>query len=121
MTLFLLSLAGISGTVGFMAKFTLFLAAVHAGFVPLVIIAVLATVVSVYYYLRIPVLMYMRDPGDEKPRMTISTGEGFVLGVCALAVVFLGLFPNHALIPLVGEFQVLDWSRESVRLLFGPG
>jgi NADH-quinone oxidoreductase subunit N len=121
MTLFLLSLAGIPGTVGFMAKFTLFLAAVHAGFVPLVVIAVLATLVSVYYYLRIPVLMYMRDPGDEKPRMAISTAEGFVLGVCALAVVFLGLFPNHAMLPLLGEFQVLDWSRDSVQLLFGAG
>jgi NADH-quinone oxidoreductase subunit N len=121
MTLFLLSLAGIPGTVGFMGKFTLFLAAVHAGYVPLVVLAVLASVVSIYYYLRIPVLMYMRDPGDEKPRMAISTGEGFVLGVCALGVLFLGLFPNHALLPLVGEFQVLDWSRESVRLLFGAG
>ena len=121
MTLFLLSLAGIPGTVGFMGKFTLFLAAVHSGFVGLVILAVLMSAVSVYYYLRIPVLMYMREPGDEKPRMAISTGEGFVLGLCALAVVFLGLFPNDAMLPLVGEFQVLDWSRDSVRLLFGSG
>jgi len=121
MTLFLLSLAGIPGTVGFMGKFTLFLAAVHAGYVGLVILAVLMSAVSVYYYLRIPVLMYMREPGDEKPRMAISTGEGFVLGLCALAVVFLGLFPNDAWLPLVGPFQVLDWSRDSVRLLFGTG
>jgi len=121
MTLFLLSLAGIPGTVGFMAKFTLFLAAVDSGHVVLVILAVLMSAVSVYYYLRIPVLMYMREPGDEKPRMEISSGEGFVLVVCAVAVVFLGLFPNHAMLPLVGEFHVLDWSRESVRLLFGAG
>ena len=85
------------------------------------ILAVLMSAVSVYYYLRIPVLMYMREPGDEKPRMATSTGEGFVLGLCALAVVFLGLFPNDAWLPLVGPFQVLDWSRESVRLLFGAG
>ena len=121
MTLFLLSLAGIPGTVGFMAKFTLFVAAVQAGQVVLVILAVLMSAVSVYYYLRIPVLMYMREPGEERPRMEISSGEGLALVVCAIAVVFLGLFPNQALLPLVGEFHVLDWSRESVSLLFGAG
>jgi len=121
MTLFLLSLAGIPGTVGFIAKFTIFAAAVHADIIWLTILGVLMSAVSVYYYLRIPVLMYMREPGDEKPRMEISTGEGFVLVVCAIAVVFLGLFPNHAMLPLVGEFRVLDWSRESVSLLFGAG
>jgi NADH-quinone oxidoreductase subunit N len=121
MTLFMLALAGIPGTVGFVAKFNVFAAAVRSDQIWLTILAVLMSAVSVYYYLRIPVLMYMREPGDEKPRMAISSGEGFVLGLCALAVVFLGLFPNHALLPLVGEFQVLDWSRESVRLLFGAG
>jgi NADH-quinone oxidoreductase subunit N len=118
MTLFMLSLAGIPGTVGFIAKFTVFSAAVRADFIWLTILAVLTSVVSVYYYLRIPVLMYMREPGDEKPRMEISSGEAVVLVVCALAVLFLGIFPNHALLPLVGDVQVLDWSRDSVRLLF---
>jgi NADH-quinone oxidoreductase subunit N len=121
MTLFLLSLTGIPGTVGFIAKFTIFAAAVRADFVWLTILAVLMSAVSVYYYLRIPVLMYMREPIDERPRMAISSGEGFVLGLCAVAVVFLGLFPNQVVLPLMGEFQVLDWSRESVRLLFGAG
>jgi len=121
MTLFMLSLAGIPGTVGFIAKFAVFAAAVRADIIWLTILGVLMSAVSVYYYLRIPVLMYMREPGDEKPRMQISSGEGFVLVVCALAVLFLGLFPNHAQLPLMGEFHVLDWSRESVRLLFGAG
>ena len=121
MTLYLLSLTGIPGTVGFIAKFTIFSAAVRADFIWLTIIAVLMSAVSVYYYLRIPVLMYMREPIDERPRMAISVGEGFVLGLCALAVVFLGLFPNQVVLPLWGEFQVLDWSRDSVRLLFGAG
>jgi NADH-quinone oxidoreductase subunit N len=121
MTLFLLSLTGIPGTVGFIAKFTIFAAAVRADFVGLTILAVLMSAVSVYYYLRIPVLMYMREPIDEKPRMAISSGELFVLGLCAVAVLFLGLFPNQVVLPLWGEFQVLDWSRDSVRLLFGAG
>jgi hypothetical protein len=53
--------------------------------------------------------------------MAISSGELFVLGLCAVAVLFLGLFPNQVVLPLWGEFQVLDWSRDSVRLLFGAG
>jgi NADH-quinone oxidoreductase subunit N len=120
MTLFMLALAGIPGTVGFFAKFTLFAAAVRADFIWLTIVAVLTSVVSVFYYLRIPVLMYMREPGDEKPRMQISSGEGLVLVLCAAVVVFLGIFPNQAL-PIVGDLHVLDWSRDSIRMLFGAG
>ena len=76
------------------------------------------SVVSVYYYLRIPVLMYMSEPSEEAPRLEISSGEGLVLGVCAFAVLFLGLFPNHDVLPIVGPIHVLDWARESVQLLF---
>ena len=118
MTLFLVSLAGIPGTAGFIGKLQVFVAAVREGYVGLTIIAVLTSLVSVYYYLRIPVLMYMREPGDEKPRLAISTPEGLVLVLCAAFVVFLGVFPNQTL-PVFGDFPVLDWSRDAVRLLFG--
>jgi NADH-quinone oxidoreductase subunit N len=118
MTLFLLALAGIPPTVGFFAKFSIFLAAVNAGQVPLAILGVLMSVVSVYYYLRIPVLMYMRDPGEEGVRMETSTGEMLVLGVCAVAVLFLGIFPNEGALPLLGPLPVMDWARQSVQLLF---
>ncbi len=114
MTLFMISLAGIPGTAGFMAKLTIFASAVNAGLVPLAILGVLMSVVSVYYYLRIPVLMYMREPGEEAPRAELKTGEGVVLGVCAVAVVWLGLVR----IPLLGAVPMLDWARESVALLF---
>jgi NADH-quinone oxidoreductase subunit N len=117
MTLFLVALAGIPPTAGFFAKFTIFLAAVKAGQVPLAIIGVLMSVVSVYYYLRIPVLMYMRDPGEEAPRMETSTGEVLVLSICAFAVLLLGLFPNEGSLPLLGQLQFMDWARDSVRLL----
>jgi NADH-quinone oxidoreductase subunit N len=118
MTLFMISLAGIPGTAGFMGKILIFSAAVNAGQVPLAILGVLMSVVSVYYYLRVPVLMYMRDPTGESPRMQIASGEALVLAVCAFAVVYLGLFPNGSL-PLVGEMHVLDWARDSVQHLFG--
>lgn len=112
MTLFMISLAGIPGTVGFMAKFTIFAAAVQAGHVGLVILAVLTSVVSIYYYLRLPVLMYMNEPSEATGRGNeVSTGESLVLGVSAAAVVLLGIFPNHWL-------PSLDWARASVAMLF---
>ena len=120
MTVFLVSLAGIPGTVGFIGKFTVFAAATRAGEVPLVIVGVLMSVVSLYYYLRVPVLMYMREPGEEEPRMQISTGEGLVLCVCAFGVLFLGIFPNEGWLPFIGPVgpPLLDWARESVSYFF---
>ncbi len=117
MTLFMISLIGIPGTAGFMAKLTIFASAVNAGLVPLAILGVLMSVVSVYYYLRIPVLMYMHEPGEEAPRAELKTGEGVVLGVCAVAVVWLGLVR----VPLLPALPMLDWARESVALLFAAG
>ncbi len=119
MTLFMLSLAGIPGTAGFLGKFGIFMAAVNAGELWLLIIGVLMSVVSVYYYLRIPVFMYMSEPGDEPHRMEISSGEGAVLIFCALAVIALGLFPNSVPTLLFGDVDVLDWARRSVGMFFG--
>jgi NADH-quinone oxidoreductase subunit N len=112
MTLFMISLAGIPGTVGFMAKFMIFAAAVHAGWVGLVVLAVVTSVISVYYYLRLPVLMYMSEPAEAPSRADeVSTGESLVLGACAVAVVLFGIFPNSWL-------PSLDWARASVATLF---
>jgi len=65
MTVFMLSLGGIPPTAGFMGKVYVFGVAVDAGLVPLVIVGVLNSVVSIYYYLRITVAMYMREPQGE--------------------------------------------------------
>src|SRR4026209_1339809 len=83
MTLFMIAPAGIPGTAGFTGKFLIFKSAVDAGQVPLAILGVLMSVVSVYYYLRVPVLMYMREPSDEAPRLGLDSGEIAVLTVCA--------------------------------------
>ena len=117
MTLFMLALAGIPGTGGFMAKFALFGAAVEAGQVNIIIIAVLASLVSVFYYLRLPVAMYMREPGEEKPRAELSSGEWAVLAICAVAVILLGIFPNNESGDFLSWLRALDWSRESIALL----
>jgi NADH-quinone oxidoreductase subunit N len=119
MALFMLSLAGIPGTAGFLGKFKIFMAAVDSGDIWLLIIGVLMSVVSVYYYLRIPVLMYMREAGNESHRTEISSGEGLVLVFCALAVLSLGLFPNHVPTLFFGDLDVLDWARRSVGMFFG--
>ena len=111
MTLFLLSLAGIPGTAGFIAKWMIFSAAVEAGLLPLAIVGVLMSVVSVYYYLRIPVLMYMREPGSETYPQDLATGEFLVLALCGFAILYLGIFPNSP------EFPLIDWARESIQQL----
>jgi NADH-quinone oxidoreductase subunit N len=116
MTVFLLSLAGIPGTAGFIAKFNVFLAAVERGMIGLAIVLVLTSVVSVFYYLRIPVAMYMREPGIQQPRLRIDSAEALALLLCAAAVLFFGFFPNdgaHAL-------PLLDWARASVAALHVP-
>src|SRR5204862_271825 len=66
MTLFLLSLAGIPPTAGFIAKVDVFGAAVRAGHWPLVLIAVLGSVVATFFYLRVVVVMYMQAPVEEE-------------------------------------------------------
>jgi NADH-quinone oxidoreductase subunit N len=122
MTLFLVALTGIPPTAGFFAKFMIFMAAVNAGHVPLAIIGVLMSVISVYYYLRIPVLMYMREPGEEAHRPGTSSGEILVLIICAIAVLFLGIFPNGGRIPLIDlQLPVVEWTRAAVQLLFPSG
>ncbi|MGH7731037.1 MAG: NADH-quinone oxidoreductase subunit N [Candidatus Eiseniibacteriota bacterium] len=65
MTVFMLSLGGIPPTAGFMGKVYVFGVAVDAGLVPLVIVGVLNSALSIYYYLRITVVMYMREPQGE--------------------------------------------------------
>jgi len=118
MVLFMLSLAGIPGTGGFIAKFNLFAAAVQADQVPLVILAVVTSLISVFYYLRLPVVMFMREPSDEPIRMATSSGEGFALLVCAAMVLVLGFFPSEG--PgflLLDHLRVLHWAHDSVALL----
>jgi len=97
---FLLSLAGFPPTAGFLAKFYVFSAAVRMGLVPLVVIAVLASLVSVFYYLRIVVFMYMREPSAEREAVLIDQENPallLVLFFCLYGVLQLGIFPGNIL------------------------
>lgn len=98
LSIFLLSLAGFPPTAGFLAKFYVFSAAVRAGLIPLVIIGVLASLVSVFYYLRIVVYMYMREPGREVDIEVDNPALFLVLFLCLYGVLQLGIFPGNILI-----------------------
>jgi NADH-quinone oxidoreductase subunit N len=108
MTLFLLSLAGIPPTAGFIAKVGVFAAALSAGHWDLVLIGVLASVAAAYFYIRVIVLMYMQAPADE-PVAERPTGlAGPVLAVAAAATLALGVFPG-LIVDVIREAAVLTW------------
>ena len=94
-TLFLLGLAGIPPTAGFVGKLYLFRAAVDAGFVPLVIVALLASVVSVYYYLRPVVVMYMTEPEGAPIRLTRSGAAVAAFLLVAFLTLWWGVRPGE--------------------------
>jgi NADH-quinone oxidoreductase subunit N len=97
MTLFMLSLGGIPPTVGFMGKFYLFNAAMASGYYWLVIIAVLNSVVSMYYYLRVITTIYRTEPTRDLRPLAPSTACGVALAISATATLALGLFPGTPL------------------------
>ena len=92
-----MSLMGIPITGGFFAKFYVLSAALHANLVGLTIIAVLNSAVGAYYYLRIIVMMYMRDPRAEVPVTPVPAAAGLAIAVCVLATLYLGVFPGRVL------------------------
>ena len=101
MTVFLLSLAGFPPTAGFMGKFYVFSSAVKSGFVGLVIIGVLNSLISVYYYLRVVVLMFMHPPKTETETETekihLAFGAALVLLISTWFVLQMGIFPQRLL------------------------
>jgi NADH-quinone oxidoreductase subunit N len=93
MFLFLLSLTGIPPTAGFAAKFTVILSAVTAGHVGLAILAVVCSVISAFFYLRVAVFMYMNDPKGAPPGRFPATVAA-ALAVAAMATIVGGVFPG---------------------------
>jgi len=91
----LVSLAGFPPTGGFLAKFYVFSAAVRAGHLILALVGVLTSLVSVYYYLRIVVVMFMKEPDQEPAVDTENPAVYLVLLICLYAVLQLGLFPGN--------------------------
>jgi NADH-quinone oxidoreductase subunit N len=94
MAILMFSMAGIPFFVGFFAKFAVLLAAVAAGHVTVVVIAVMFSLVGAYYYLRVVKLMYFDKPVDNSP-IEAGIDMRFLLSVNGLAVALLGIFPDQ--------------------------
>jgi NADH-quinone oxidoreductase subunit N len=98
-SLFLVSLAGLPPTAGFFGKWFVFRAAIDSGFYLLTVIAFLNSVIGVYYYLRVMVFMYMREPAAGAPVAT-PMRSGYVtaaLLLSAILVLLLGIVPSQSL------------------------
>jgi NADH-quinone oxidoreductase subunit N len=97
LTIFLLSLIGIPITGGFFAKLYVFSAALQANLVGLVIIGVMNSAIAAYYYVRLIVAMYMREPRGEVPVRPIPAGLGTALAISLAATIYLGVLPGRVL------------------------
>src|SRR5271169_4013891 len=110
LTIFLLSLIGIPITGGFFAKFYVFSAAVNANLIWLTIIGVVNGGVGAYYYLRIIVMMYMRESRKEVPVTPVPLALRVALATCMAATLYLGIFPG----------RVLRYAQDSAQQLVQP-
>jgi len=108
MTIFLLSLGGFPPLAGFVAKWYVFSAAVKAGYTGLAIIGMLTSVVSVFFYLRVIVMMYMTTTETPARFPAIPRMAGLALVVSAIVVFYLGILPT----------RVLDWAAASISTIF---
>jgi NADH-quinone oxidoreductase subunit N len=108
MTVFLLSLGGFPPTAGFIAKWYIVSAIVQEGHYTLAIIGVLSSVVSVFFYLRIVVMMYMTEEASAPARPAISVPAMVALAFAVIATFYLGVLPN----------RVLEYAMQSIQTIF---
>jgi NADH-quinone oxidoreductase subunit N len=97
LSIFLLSLAGIPLTAGFAGKFFIFRAAIESHLVWLAIFGVLNSAISVYYYLRVIVTMYMKEPTEELVRVSVPLSTAVVLSLTLFGIFQLGIYPDFLL------------------------
>jgi NADH-quinone oxidoreductase subunit N len=110
--IFLLSLIGIPMTGGFFAKFYVFSAALRANLIWLTVIGLVNSAVGAYYYLRIIVVMYMREPRKQVPVAPVPFVLGVALAISMVATLYLGILPDRVL-------QIAQ--RSAQNLLLQPG
>lgn len=96
--LFLLALAGIPLTSGFIGKFAVFQAAIAGGAIPLVIVGVVSSAVAAFFYVRVVVLMFFQPPAADGPSVVLpGTAASVALAFSAVVTVVLGVFPDPVL------------------------
>lgn len=93
MSLFMLSLAGFPPTPGFFAKLYVFVSAVKQGYILITVMAVIASMIAAYFYLRVIVMMYFHD-GEKEEAVVINGGMGALVTVSSLAIILIGFYPS---------------------------
>jgi NADH-quinone oxidoreductase subunit N len=94
MLVFMFSLTGIPPTAGFIGKFNIFMAAIKAGYAWLVVIAVIFSAISAFYYLRVVMNMYMKEATGGEPVIHTSTSLGLALVISVVMVFAIGIIPS---------------------------
>jgi NADH-quinone oxidoreductase subunit N len=100
LSLFLLSLLGLPVTAGFFGKFYVFKAAVNSNLIWLAVLMAVNSIIGAYYYLKVIVAMYMREPSEDSAAtapIAFPATVNIVLAVSAIGTVYFGLFPNQIL------------------------
>mgnify|MGYP005837754401 CR=1 FL=1 len=90
----MLSLTGIPLTAGFIAKFYIFAAAIESGLWGLVIVGVVGSGISAFYYLRVLGALYARPDADPTPTPSVPTSTAAALAICTAAIIILGVYPT---------------------------
>lgn len=93
MAVFMLSLAGVPPTAGFLAKFYIFGSAVQAGYGLLAVIAVLNSVLAAFYYLRVIVVMYMGEASGQPAKISVNWALALAIALAVLGTLQMGIFP----------------------------
>lgn len=112
------SLIGLPPTAGFFAKYTLFTAVIQQGYVALAIVAIINSIMSVYYYLRPVVLMYMQEPKVDWSGATGIIPARIVGITCVVALLWAGIGATNLLSLVPGAQPLLAWAQTSVTSLF---
>jgi NADH-quinone oxidoreductase subunit N len=100
LSLFLLSLLGLPVTAGFFGKFYIFKAAVNSNLIWLAVLMAVNSIIGAYYYLKVIVAMYMREPAEDSAStapIAFPVTVNIVLAITAIGTVYFGLFPNQVL------------------------
>jgi len=121
MTIFLFSLAGIPSTIGFIGKFYVFTEAISAGYTALTILAVLATMVSVYYYFKLIAVMYFYPPKQECVSLEFNDKRVSTYAIAFVAIMtVLGGIGSAIVffIPLMNIDSIIALTQTAVQSLF---
>ncbi len=111
MSLFMVAMAGLPPTAGFISKFYVFSAAIKEGYLLLAALGVLTSVIGAYYYLRVIYMLYMKDPVRDVKAGAIAAPAMLAIIFAAIGVMYLGILPE-------GLAQVADAAQKSLAMVF---